>query len=137
MTDTTETTSHEPILFYFDFSSPYAYIAAHKIDQIAALYGREVDWRPTLLGAIFQQTGAKPLTETGLKAEYSKHDFLRTTRSFGLPFTMPDSFPFASIAAARSCMVAEGPGPGPLAQGGAGDLRQGIRRRGRCPGPKR
>ncbi len=102
MTDTTETTSNEPILFYFDFSSPYAYIAAHKIDQIAALYGREVDWRPTLLGAIFQQTGAKPLTETGLKAEYSKHDFLRTTRSFGLPFTMPDSFPFASIAAART-----------------------------------
>ena len=36
-----------PIEFYFDFSSPYGYVASAKIDAIAAKHGREVLWRPT------------------------------------------------------------------------------------------
>ncbi len=31
-----------PIDFYFDFSSPYGYLAAHRIDAVAAEHGREV-----------------------------------------------------------------------------------------------
>ena len=34
-----------PVIFYFDYSSPFAYLAAHKINALARLYGREVDWR--------------------------------------------------------------------------------------------
>ena len=33
-----------PVEFYFDFSSPYGYIASEKIDALAAKYGREVTW---------------------------------------------------------------------------------------------
>ena len=46
-----------PIDFYFDFSSPYGYFASTRIDAIAATHGREVVWRPILLGAIFKITG--------------------------------------------------------------------------------
>ena len=46
-----------PIEFYFDFSSPYGYIAAEKIDALAAKHGREVTWRPFLLGVAFKTTG--------------------------------------------------------------------------------
>ena len=35
-----------PVDFYFDFSSPYGYLASHKIDALAGKYGRAVTWRP-------------------------------------------------------------------------------------------
>ncbi|MDQ2915565.1 MAG: 2-hydroxychromene-2-carboxylate isomerase, partial [Pseudomonadota bacterium] len=40
-----------PLEFHFDFSSPYGYLAAEKIEALATRYGRGVDWRPMLLGA--------------------------------------------------------------------------------------
>ena len=39
-----------PIEFYFDFASPYGYLGAMRIDALAARYGREVRWKPVLLG---------------------------------------------------------------------------------------
>ncbi len=35
-----------PIEFWFDFSSGYAYFAAQTIDELAARHGRSVLWRP-------------------------------------------------------------------------------------------
>ncbi|MDQ5848891.1 MAG: DsbA family protein, partial [Pseudomonadota bacterium] len=52
-----------PIDFYFDFSSPYGYLASHKIEALAKQHGREVTWRPMLLGAAFKMTGAMPLPQ--------------------------------------------------------------------------
>jgi 2-hydroxychromene-2-carboxylate isomerase len=40
-----------PIEFYFDFSSPYAYLASELIDDLAKKYERKVQWRPIMLGA--------------------------------------------------------------------------------------
>ncbi len=34
------------IEFYFDFSSPYGYLASQRIDEVAEAYGREVAWKP-------------------------------------------------------------------------------------------
>jgi 2-hydroxychromene-2-carboxylate isomerase len=91
-----------PIEFYFDFSSPYGYLASHKIDALAAKHGRAVDWRPMLLGAAFKQTGSAPLTMIPLKGDYSKRDFLRSARYHGIDdFRMPSPFPIATQAAAR------------------------------------
>ena len=90
-----------PLEFYFDFSSPYGYIAAHRIDAIAAKHGREVIWRPFMLGATFKLTGAQPLTLYPLKGAYSTMDFARSARQHGIAFRMPQRFPVASIAAAR------------------------------------
>jgi len=91
-----------PIDFYFDFSSPYGYLASHKIDALAAKHGRAVDWRPMLLGAVFKQTGAVPLTMVPLKGDYSKRDFLRSARYHGIDdFRMPSPFPIPTQAAAR------------------------------------
>ena len=90
------------IEFFFDFSSPYGYLAAQKIDALAAKYGRSVDWRPVLLGAIFKETGMAPLTMIPLKGDYSKRDFARSARFHGIAgFNMPSKFPIASQAPAR------------------------------------
>jgi 2-hydroxychromene-2-carboxylate isomerase len=91
-----------PIEFYFDFSSPYGYLASTRVDAIAARHGREVAWRPFLLGIAFKQTGQAPLVEQPIRGDYHRHDFPRSARRLGVPFTMPDGFPFLSLAAARA-----------------------------------
>ena len=48
-----------PIDFYFDFSSPYSYIASEWIEALAARHGRTVAWHAILLGATFAVTEIK------------------------------------------------------------------------------
>ena len=61
----------EAIEFYFDFSSPYGYLASEKIDELAARYGRKVRWHPILLGIVFRESGGVPLTLTApIKSNY-------------------------------------------------------------------
>jgi 2-hydroxychromene-2-carboxylate isomerase len=91
-----------PILFYFDFSSPYGYLASLRIDAIAAQHGREVAWKPILLGAIFKASGNTLLVQQPLKGKYSMHDFARSARWFKAPYQMPSVFPIATQNAARA-----------------------------------
>ena len=67
-----------PIDYYFEFSSPYGYIASRLVDGLGERTGREVRWRPFLLGPVFKQTGQAPLVQVPMKGEYSRHDFERT-----------------------------------------------------------
>ncbi len=92
----------EPIEFYFDFSSPYSYIASEVIDGLAEKYGRKVKWRPMLLGVVFQKTGQPLLVNVPLKGEYSMRDFARSARYHGVPFTFPAKFPLSTVSAARA-----------------------------------
>jgi len=91
-----------PIDFYFDFSSPYGYLASQKIEPLAGKHGRGVTWRPMLLGAAFKVSGAGPLPSVPLKGEYSKRDFLRSARFHGVPFRIPDVFPISTLHACRA-----------------------------------
>lgn len=99
-----------PIDFYFDFSSPYGYFGALRIDELAAKYGRTVAWHPILLGVVFKTTGAAPLPLVPLKGEYSKRDFERTARLHGIPYRFPAQFPIASQNTARAMLWIRGHG---------------------------
>lgn len=71
--------------FFFDFISPFGYFGSLRIDQLAAKYGREVQWRPMLLGvSVLKVMGLKPLLETPLKGEYIRREFDRYARRHGL-----------------------------------------------------
>lgn len=101
-----------PVEFYFDFSSPYGYLASRKIDALAAKHGRSVDWRPMLLGFAFKQTGTAPLTMIPLKGEYSKRDLQRSARYHGIEeFRMPSPFPIPTQASARVMLWAKAEDP--------------------------
>lgn len=91
-----------PIDFYFDFSSPYGYFAATQIEKLAAQHGREVVWRPILLGAVFKVTGQQPLPTIPLKGSYAKHDLARGARLLNIPFKFPSKFPIAGQAPSRA-----------------------------------
>ncbi len=90
------------IEFYFDFSSPYGYLAAQRIDEVVEGYGREVAWKPFLLGALFKTTGSQPLLDIPMKGDYAHHDLARSARLFDIPFVLPETFPFMSVAACRA-----------------------------------
>jgi 2-hydroxychromene-2-carboxylate isomerase len=91
-----------PIDFYFDFSSPYGYLAATRINALAAKFQRRVHWRPILLGVAFKASGNAPLIAQPIKGPYSVRDFKRTARFMGVPFKMPEQFPIATHQAARA-----------------------------------
>ena len=88
--------------FYFDFTSPYGYLASALIEPLAARHGRKVTWRPYLLGAAFKVNGGRPPTEVPLKGEYVARDFPRSARFHGIPYRHPSVFPVPAVAATRA-----------------------------------
>jgi len=91
-----------PVDFYFEFSSPYGYIASRIVDDFGKRVGRPVNWRPMLLGPVFKLTGQPPLIEIPMKGEYSKMDFSRSARLHKVPYKHPDKFPIGTVAALRA-----------------------------------
>jgi 2-hydroxychromene-2-carboxylate isomerase len=91
-----------PLDFYFEFASPYGYIASLRIDAIAAAHEREVAWRPIMLGAAMKVTGSGPNMHLPLKGPYLLHDAPRFARLLGVPFKTPPVMPAHSLAASRA-----------------------------------
>jgi len=101
----------QAIDFYFDFSSPYGYLAAEKINALAASHGRTVNWRPILLGAVFKVNGQQPLTLIPMKSGYAVRDIARSARFMKVPLKMPSKFPINGVAPTRAFYWLNGKDP--------------------------
>jgi len=91
-----------PIDFYFEFSSPYGYIASRLVDEFGERVGRQITWRPMLLGPVWKITGQAPLVEIPMKGDYSRRDFARSARLHQVPYRHPGKFPIGTVAALRT-----------------------------------
>jgi 2-hydroxychromene-2-carboxylate isomerase len=92
----------ETLDFYFDFTSPYGYIASQVIDEIAARHGCATRWHSFMVTAAYKQFGAtNPLTHPP-KEKYFRHDIPRTAAHFGVPFRFPPTWPENLVAAGRA-----------------------------------
>lgn len=82
-----------PIVFYWDFPSPYAYIGANLIEAVAARHGRAVDWRPVSIGHLWKAIPDRaPIPKQ--KMDHMMHDWTRSAKFAGLPIVKaPDPFP--------------------------------------------
>lgn len=93
----------QPIQFYFDPVSPFAYLGSVEIERVAARLGRVVEWRPVLIGiTILKVMGLKPLPETPLKGPYLRHDATRLAEYFDVPFRYHGLSGINSLAALRA-----------------------------------
>ena len=99
------------IEFYFDFSSPYGYLGAQRIETVAAEFGRTVLWRPVLLGVIFKVTGQSPLVSQTMRGPYAARDMARSARKLGVKFALPEAFPFSSVYPCRIFYWLDGRAP--------------------------
>jgi len=90
-----------PIEFYFEFGSPYGYFAAQEIDALGAEFGRDVIWKPFMLGPAFKKTGAVPFMDVPLKGPYCVSDWERMAAYTNTPWALPEKFPAAVLATPR------------------------------------
>lgn len=97
---------------YFDFVSPYGWIAAERIGEVATRFARPLRWHPILLKVTVLDTmGLPPPLETPLKGPYLHHDIARSLRYHGLRLAESARFGFSSLAAARATLWARGAAP--------------------------
>jgi len=89
-----------PIEFYFDFTSPYAYIASEWIEALAARHGRTVDWRAVLLAATCRAAADPTAVAHALKRDYTLLDVERSARFAGVPLKLPRRYPLDTHHAA-------------------------------------
>ncbi len=92
--------------FYYDFSSPYTYIASCRIEKICEDNGAELEWKPFLLGGLFNETGVKPAREIESKFAYVKEDTKDSAKYYGVEFIFPELFPLNSVKTMRGAFAA-------------------------------
>ena len=98
---------HKPVDFYFDFSSPYGYFAAARIDHVLAPFDRTSIWHPILLGPALKKTGNRPMAEQPMKDDYGRYDWDRLARFMDLPWALPAKFPMSTVKTARAFYAIE------------------------------
>lgn len=95
-----------PVDLYFDYSSPFAYLALAQAD---AVLGPTARWRPLLLGGLFRSVGTPdvPLfTQSAEKRRHTMRDLERQAARAGVPFAWPSRFPIHTVLPLRMTLQA-------------------------------
>ncbi|MGO4814369.1 2-hydroxychromene-2-carboxylate isomerase [Cupriavidus sp. 2MCAB6] len=90
------------VAFYFDFGSPYSYLAYKELPRVAQRTGAEIIWRPILLGGVFKATGNHSPAEIPAKGLWSKTDTQRWSRRYGANLRQNPHFPVNTLALMRA-----------------------------------
>jgi 2-hydroxychromene-2-carboxylate isomerase len=94
--------------FYFDFPSPYSYLAHTQLPRIAAEHGAAVAYHPFRILELMKIVGNRPTTiECKNKGKYAGADLQRWTRRYNVDFARnphSKSFDFAELD--RGALVA-------------------------------
>jgi 2-hydroxychromene-2-carboxylate isomerase len=90
--------------FYFDVGSPAAYLAWTQLPRIARETGAEIEYRPFLLGGVFQATGNRSPMEVAAKGQYMQDDLQRFARRYGVPFAHNPHFPINTLTLMRGAI---------------------------------
>lgn len=90
--------------FFFDFGSPYSYLAYKELPRVAARTGATIVWRPMLLGGVFKATGNHSPAEIPAKSEWSNSDTARWARRYDVPFRQNPFFPINTLALMRGAI---------------------------------
>jgi 2-hydroxychromene-2-carboxylate isomerase len=93
--------------FFYDFVSPYSYLASTRVEAEVARVGGTVRFRPFLLGGVFNATGNKAPIEVAAKAPYLVTDCSRWAKRLGVPFAWPARFPVLTVLPLRAAFAAE------------------------------
>jgi 2-hydroxychromene-2-carboxylate isomerase len=90
--------------FYFDFGSPYSYLAHKALPAIAAARGAQVLWRPMLLGGVFKATGNHSPAEIPAKSAWMHRDMQRWAARYGAAFQFNPHFPINTLVLMRGAV---------------------------------
>lgn len=95
--------SEQPV-FYYDLGSPYAYLAAERVNQVL---GVVPVWQPILLGGIWQQSGGGSWARTEARAD-GMAEIERRAAEYGMQaIRWPDPWPTNTLTAMRVATYAQ------------------------------
>jgi len=98
--------------FFFDCSSPWTYLAFHKVEELARSARAQLVWRPFLVGGVFNTVNPsvyearKAPVAVPAKARYYLKDLADWARAYGIRIGQPPVFPVNSVKAMRGAFVA-------------------------------
>ena len=107
-----ETVGMSELEFFFDFSSPWTYMAFHNIQPIVAETRAEIFWRPFLVGGVFNAVnqGVYALRQNldDVKFRHAYHWLQEWAALAGLPMNFPSPYhPLKSVLQMRVCCALE------------------------------
>lgn len=95
---------------YFDFVSPYSYLALMQAEAFGRRHGVEWDLRPVVYGVLLDRTGLVGPAEVDVKRRYTMLDIARSAAILGVPMVGPPAHPFRSLEALRTvCLFRDEP----------------------------
>lgn len=87
--------------FYFDYLSPYAYLASLQIPELCSHHGVGLRLRPVLFAGLLNHWGQRGPAEIPPKGMHTAKECMRYARLRGLPFRPPLHHPFNPLTALR------------------------------------
>ena len=93
--------------FYFDYGSPYSYLADTQVEVIARRAGATLARKPMLLGGVFKSTGNHSPAELAAKSKWSAFDMPMWARHYNVPFQRNPYFPVNTLALMRGAAAAQ------------------------------
>ncbi len=98
----------ETVEFFYDFGSPYTYLATTRIEAIIERQAAVLAWRPFLLGGVFKSLNTQaPALSSQEKARWMLQDLERWAAHYEVPFLMNPHFPVNTLQAMRLAIAAE------------------------------
>ena len=100
--------------FFFDCSSPWTYLAFSRIEEVAERAGAEIEWRPILVGGVFNKVNQDVYDARAnphpVKGRYYAKDLQDWARYCGIEIGKPPVFPVRAVDAMRGAIVAQDEG---------------------------
>jgi 2-hydroxychromene-2-carboxylate isomerase len=93
--------------FFFDYGSPFSYLADSQLKGLAERTGARVIYRPMLLGGVFKETGNSSPIAIEAKRKYSNIDLARWAKHYGVAALHNAHFPINTIRLMRGAIAAE------------------------------
>ena len=95
------------IEFYFDFSSPYSYIAYKEIEQLEKNNSFKIKYMPIFLGGLHNAAGVTPAAFINLKSKYMIEDAKLVCEKKNIKFIFNSYFPIKTVNFMRGVIIAE------------------------------
>ena len=97
----------KPLEFYFDFISPYSFLAHKQIRKIENKEGIKIIYKPVLLGGLHNLHGIKAPAFIPAKAKHMVRDCKLIAEKNNIRFKFNSYFPIRSLNLMRGVLVAE------------------------------
>ena len=97
--------SRHKITFYFDYNSPYSYLASLQVEALCQRAGAELAWLPMVLGGVFQSNGIEPAHTKPNRRKYLFEDLKDLAASYGVPYRERTQFLFKPILSLRATLA--------------------------------